>query len=69
MQLTPTKTGYTLMLTQAEAEKVTEVLLKMAEKCNRSTLDFTYLTAEAVLSMKNTFKQPKSFYQGVSHAS
>ncbi|MDX5935725.1 hypothetical protein [Acidithiobacillus thiooxidans] len=57
-----------LSMTKSEADKVSDALLKKAGELNRSTLDFAYLSAEAVLSMDNNFRQPKSFYQGVSHA-
>jgi hypothetical protein len=55
-------------MSKAEADKVSDALLKKAGDFNRSTLDFAYLSAEAVLSMDNEFRQPKSFYQGESHA-
>ncbi|MBU2739882.1 hypothetical protein [Acidithiobacillus concretivorus] len=57
-----------LSMTKSEADKVSDILLKKAGEFNRSTLDFAYLSAEAVLSMDNNFRQPKSFYQGASHA-
>ncbi len=57
-----------ITMTKAEADKVSDALLKKAVELNRSTLDFTYLTAEAVLFVENTFRQPKSFYQEVTHA-
>lgn len=60
--------GFQLIMSKSEADKVSDVLLKKAGELNRSTLDLAYLTAEAVLSMENTFRQPKSFYQGASHA-
>ncbi len=60
---------FRLIMSKAEADKVSDALLKKAGDLNRSTLDFAYLAAEAVLSMDNDFRQPKSFYQGESHAS
>lgn len=69
MQLEKQSDGsFALRMTKAEADKVSDALLKKASELNRATLDFTYLTAEAVLSMSNTFRQPKSFYQGDTHA-
>ncbi|MBE7565947.1 hypothetical protein RIE95_11620 [Acidithiobacillus thiooxidans] len=59
---------FRLRMSKAEADKVSDALLKKAGDFNRSTLDFAYLSAEAVLSMDNEFRQPKSFYQGESHA-
>ncbi|MBU2759415.1 hypothetical protein A6M27_00795 [Acidithiobacillus thiooxidans] len=60
--------NYRLSMTKSEADKVSDALLKKAGDFNRSTLDFAYLSAEAVLSMENNFRQPKSFWQGASHA-
>ncbi|PKY10049.1 hypothetical protein B1757_12270 [Acidithiobacillus marinus] len=60
---------FRLMMSKAEADKVSDALLKKAGELNRSTLDFAYLAAEAVLSMDNNFRQPESFYHGESHAS
>lgn len=68
MELTPLKDGYTLILSKSEADALSDTLLKRAVECNKSTLDFAYLAAETVLSMENTFRQPKSFTEAV-HAS
>lgn len=61
MQLTQDSDQVTLVMTKSEADKISDQLLKVAGQCNRATLDFTYLTAEAVLSMENSFKQPAWF--------
>lgn len=50
-----------ITMTKAEADKISDQMLKIAGQLNRSALDFTYLTAEAVLSTENEFKQPKWF--------
>lgn len=67
MDLQATDLGYTLTLSKAEADTLSDTLLKRASECNKHTLDFAYLTAEAVLSLQNTFRQPKSFTE-VVHA-
>lgn len=69
MQLTQTAADQLqIILTQPEADKISGQLLKVSDRCNRSTLDFAYLTAEAVLSLKNVFKQPDWFLALTSSA-
>lgn len=63
MQLEKKATGYTLVLSKSEADSISDTLLKRAVDCNRTVLDLAYLTSEAVLSMENTFRQPKSFLE------
>ncbi|WP_031574667.1 hypothetical protein [Acidithiobacillus thiooxidans] len=61
MQLTQESDQVILVLNKSEADKISDQLLKLASQCDRTTLDFTYLTAEAVLALENSFKQPAWF--------
>lgn len=54
-----------LVLSKAEAKKVSAALLDKALQCNRSTLGLAYLTAESVLALDNQFRQPKSFLRSI----
>lgn len=61
MDIQSDKNDVVVTMTKAEADKISDQLIKMASQLNRSALDFAYLTAGAVLSTENVFHQPKWF--------